>query len=180
MKETEKHLSGEESLDIFRELKKTRDEAKMFELKNQLIVGNMPLVKFVCRKYMQMHSDIADDILQMGVLGLKKAIDKFELDKGFQFSTYAYYWIRQGARRYVDNEKGKNYKKTMSISTPIPGMEDEKTLEDALPDPVSEERTFSEIERKMIHENIQRVLKNALTKKEKKVICYRFGIELED
>lgn len=68
--------------------------------KNRLIEANMRLVVSVAKKYVYSGISLAD-LIQEGVLGLNKAIDKFDYTKGFKFSTYATYWIKQSISRAV-------------------------------------------------------------------------------
>jgi len=58
------------------------------------IEANLPLVKSIANKYIDKGTDY-DDLVQEGILGLNDAVEKFNYNLGFQFSTYATWWVRQ-------------------------------------------------------------------------------------
>ena len=64
------------------------------EAKNKLIVSNLRLVISVAKNYMNKGMTLID-LISEGNFGLIRAIDKFDADKGFRFSTYAVWWIKQ-------------------------------------------------------------------------------------
>ena len=70
---------------------------------NQLIHSNLRLVTSIAKKYLGKGLDI-DDLIQEGSLGLSKAIEKFEPEKGNKFSTYATWWIRQSITRAIADQ----------------------------------------------------------------------------
>jgi RNA polymerase primary sigma factor len=73
--------------------------------RNIIINHNMRLVTYLARKYRNANVDFNDQI-QDGLIGLIKAVDRFTLSKGTQFSTYATYWIRQSITRgQLDHSK---------------------------------------------------------------------------
>lgn len=78
-------------------LLKSKDD---LESRNKLIVHNLRLVHWVSKKYYNPGVNELDDLFQSGVIGLMKAIDKYDPDKGL-FSTYAVLWIKQEIRRYM-------------------------------------------------------------------------------
>lgn len=71
--------------------------------KNDLIEANLRLVIHIANRYRN-HPLPLMDLIQEGNLGLMKAVDKFEVDKGYRFSTYAVWWIRQYIKRAVENQ----------------------------------------------------------------------------
>ncbi len=70
------------------------------EAKNALINHNLRLVVSIAKKYMGRGLTLSD-LIQEGNFGLIKATEKYEVDKGFRFSTYATYWIKQSISRAV-------------------------------------------------------------------------------
>ena len=68
-----------------------------------MINSNLRLVVHVARRYMGQGVPLGD-LIQEGVIGLNRAVEKFDWRKGFKFSTYATWWIRQACQRAVANQ----------------------------------------------------------------------------
>ena len=76
------------------------------EAKENFICCNLKLVVYVARKYQNFGLPLLD-LIQEGNIGLIKAIEKFDPNKKYKFSTYAYWWIRQSVTRAI-SDKGRN------------------------------------------------------------------------
>ena len=82
-------------------------KAKQGDLKarQKLIESNFRLVISIAKKYYRSNCDF-DDLIQESSTGLITAVDKFDPEKGYKFSTYACWWIKQAALSYVNEQTG--------------------------------------------------------------------------
>ncbi len=78
-------------------------EGEIREARNELMQANLRLVISIAKKYVGRGLTL-NDLIQEGNLGLIKAVERFDFSKGFKFSTYATWWIRQSITRAIANK----------------------------------------------------------------------------
>jgi RNA polymerase primary sigma factor len=95
------HLTIGEIKDINREV--SIGEAKARRAKKEMVEANLRLVISIAKKYTNRGLQFLD-LIQEGNIGLMKAVDKFEYRRGYKFSTYATWWIRQAITRSIADQ----------------------------------------------------------------------------
>jgi RNA polymerase primary sigma factor len=96
-----RHLSINDIKEINREV--SIGEAKARRAKKEMVEANLRLVISIAKKYTNRGLQFLD-LIQEGNIGLMKAVDKFEYRRGYKFSTYATWWIRQAITRSIADQ----------------------------------------------------------------------------
>ncbi len=165
-----KPLSREEEKSTFEKFRKEKD----MNARQKLITHNLRLVVHIVSKYAGGVKIEADDLISAGTIGLMKAIDSFDYEKGVQLGTYA--------SRCIDNEilmvlrSSKKHKENLSLNAVIGGDKEgnEFMLMDIIP---SEEDDVEDIvDTNFLVDKINKNIDKFLTSREKMIIEKRYGL----
>lgn len=163
-----KPLTKEEELEYIEKLKQGDKDAR-----EVLINHNLRLVAHIVKKYS--NSLEADDLISVGTIGLIKAVDSFNGEKGVLLSTYA--------SRCIENEilmlirANKKHKDTISLNSMLSPKPDSDEMELANLIPAqTEEDVFHQVETGCLMQDVEKAMGKYLSPMEQEIIKYRYGI----
>jgi RNA polymerase primary sigma factor len=142
-------LTPAEELDLAK-----RIERGDLDAKERMVNSNLRLVVSIARKYQNLGELCLLDLIQEGMLGLIRAVEKFDWRKGFRFSTYATLWIRQSIGRALD-ERGRTIRLPINVAQrerKIAGAERELTAQLGRPPTLEEIAERAQIDPRQVEE----------------------------
>ena len=115
-------LTAAQEIDLAKKIEKTGKKAEF--ARKDMIRANLRLVVNIAKRYMYLGIPLLD-LIEEGNIGLMKAVDKFDPRRGFRFSTYAAWWIRQSISRSI-SEQGKLIRMPMYMNELLSKWKKEK------------------------------------------------------
>ena len=174
----EEEKSAFKRLDRLKELMKNSSGDELVRLEKQyeflvknIVEHNLRLVVSIARK-LYPTIEITLDLIQDGNMGLMKAVEKFDYEKGYKFSTYAKWWIKEYINRFYFSEF-KDSCETVSLDGTF-GKDDDSLILEKIKD--NKNLSVDEyVERELLKEEINKIL-DQLSPLERDIITMRFGL----
>ena len=103
-------LTREEEIELCAIIKKGGTKKKFIEARNRFLESNIRLVIKIVNQVTKGRSYgilSFDDLVSEGNIGLLRAVEKFDIDRGHKFSTYAYHWVKQAIYKAISNKSNR-------------------------------------------------------------------------
>jgi len=156
--------------------------------KTKLIQANLGMVYKLACPFARKYDLDVDDLVQEGIIGLLKAMEKFESKRNLKFITYATPWIQAQLFKYVrkaraggkTGEQKEKYLKEVSLDAPLSTQEDSSTMLDLLESEINTETIVAEAEEKRNLQKHMEKAKQGLNERERHILTSRWLVLEED
>lgn len=141
--------------------------------KNKLVEHNLRLVVHIIKKYYSNYSD-QDDLISIGTIGLIKAVNSFDPDKGTRLATYASRCVENEILMYFRNQKKTSQDVSMNEPIDVDSEGNPLTLSEII---FTDDTIVEDIDRRMKLEQLRRAVASLGNRREKEIIVKRYGLD---